>query len=110
MSRLLDNLLIFGRLLRRVGIDVHPGRMLDLVGALSHVDLGERDDVYHTCRALLVHRQEQIALFDRAFTAFWRDRHEAPAAGARAAGARTSIVEIEQVLAPGALSDAESSD
>jgi uncharacterized protein with von Willebrand factor type A (vWA) domain len=110
MSRLLDNLLIFGRLLRRVGIDVHPGRMLDLVGALSHVDLGERDDVYHTCRALLVHRQEQIALFDRAFTAFWRDRHEGPAGGARAEGASASIVEIEQVLAPGELSDADSSD
>ena len=36
-ARLLDNLLIFGRLLRRAGIDVHAGRMLDVVEALSHV-------------------------------------------------------------------------
>ena len=65
MSRLLDNLLIFGRLLRRAGIDVHPGRLLDVIEALGHVNLGARDEVYHACRALLVHRQEQIAIFDR---------------------------------------------
>jgi len=108
MSHLLDNLLIFGRLLRRVGIDVHPGRLLDLVDALGHDDLGERDDVYHTCRALLVHRQEQIALFDRAFAAFWRDRGQDGAPGApRPEGAGASIVEIEQVLAPGDLAGTE---
>ena len=48
MSRLLDNLLVFGRVLRRAGIDVHPGRLLDVVEALGHVNLGARDEVYHT--------------------------------------------------------------
>ncbi len=76
MSHLLDNLLIFGRVLRDAGIDVHRGRLLDVVDALGHVDLGARDEVYHTCRALLVHRQEQIAIFDRAFDAFWREHHD----------------------------------
>jgi uncharacterized protein len=79
MSRLLDNLLVFGRILRRAGIDVHPGRLLDLVEALGHVNLAERDEVYHTCRALLVHRQEHIAVFDRAFAAFWRKHQEGKA-------------------------------
>jgi uncharacterized protein len=79
MSRLPDNLLIFGRVLRRAGIDVHPGRLLDVIEALGHVHLGTRDEVYHTCRALLVHRQEQIAVFDRAFAAFWRIHHEGEA-------------------------------
>ena len=79
MSRLLDNLLIFGRVLRRAGVDVHPGRLLDVIEALGHVNLGARDEVYHTCRALLVHRQEQIAMFDRAFAAFWREHHEGEA-------------------------------
>ncbi len=72
MPRFLDNLLAFGRLLRRAGIDVHTGRMLDLVEALPHIDLAARDEVYHACRALLVHGPEQIAAFDRAFEAFWR--------------------------------------
>ena len=108
-SRLLDNLLLFGRLLRRAGVDVHPGRVLDLVEALGHVDLSARDDVYHTCRTLLVHRQEQIALFDRAFAAFWRIHTEGTAAGPkRRDGASASIVEIEQVLAPGDLAESDS--
>jgi uncharacterized protein with von Willebrand factor type A (vWA) domain len=77
MPRLLDNLLIFGRILRRAGVDVHPGRLLDVVEALGHVNLGERDEVYHTCRTLLVHRHEQLPIFDRAFEAFWREhRHD----------------------------------
>ena len=72
--KLLNNLLVFGRLLRRLGLDVHVGRMLDVTEALRHVDLGSRDDVYHTCRTLMVHRRDDLAIFDRAFEAFWRGR------------------------------------
>lgn len=78
MSHLLDNLLIFGRVLRRAGIEVQPGRLLDVVEALAHVNMASREEVYHTCRALLVHRHEHIAIFDRVFAAFWRvhaERH-----------------------------------
>jgi uncharacterized protein with von Willebrand factor type A (vWA) domain len=90
MSRLPDNLLIFGRVLRRAGIDVHPGRLLDVIEALGHVHLGARDEVYHTCRALLVHRQDQIAVFDRAFAAFWRIHHEERPAASRHPASRPS--------------------
>jgi hypothetical protein len=101
MSRLFDNLLIFGRVLRRAGIDVHRGRLLDLVQALGHVNLGARDEVYHTCRALLVHRQEQIAIFDRAFAAFWREHHEREArSDPRRDESSAPAVEIKDVLAP----------
>jgi uncharacterized protein with von Willebrand factor type A (vWA) domain len=65
------------------------------------VDLRARDDVYHTCRALLVHRQEHIAIFDRAFAAFWRERDEGRARlEPRPDESRASAVEIEEVLAP----------
>jgi hypothetical protein len=73
MAALLGNLLVFGRLLRSLGLEVHVGRLLDIADALPHVDLGARDDVYHTCRALLVHRRDDLATFDRAFDAFWRE-------------------------------------
>ena len=101
MSRLVDNLLIFGRVLRRAGVEVHRGRLLDVIEALGHVDLGARDEVYYTCRALLVHRQEHIAIFDRAFAAFWRE-HYAGEAGRepRHQESRASVLEIEEVLAP----------
>ena len=72
MANLQHNLIVFGRLLRRVGIDVHVGRMIDVTEALQHVNLSSRDEVYHTCRALLVHRHDQLAVFDRAFEMFWR--------------------------------------
>src|SRR5688572_21816985 len=74
MSHLADNLLVFGRLLRALGLDVHMGRMLDVLRALQHVDIGVRDEVYHTCRALLVHRREDLGTFDRAFEIFWSRR------------------------------------
>ena len=72
MSQFLNNLLVFGRVLRREGIEVHPGRLLDVIDALGHVDLRERDQVFHTCRSLLVHKPEQLSIFDRVFAAFWR--------------------------------------
>jgi uncharacterized protein len=76
MAALLGNLLVFGRLLRSLGLEVHVGRLLDIADALQHVNLGERDDVYHTCRALLVHRRDDLAMFDRAFEAFWRGQRD----------------------------------
>jgi uncharacterized protein with von Willebrand factor type A (vWA) domain len=72
-GHLLHNLLLFGRLLRGLGLDVNPGRMIDLAAALEHVDLSRRVDFYHAVRSLLVHRHEDVPLFDHAFNEFWRD-------------------------------------
>src|SRR5262245_5675511 len=102
MSRLLDNLLIFGRVLRRAGIDTHPRRFVDLVESLTHVNLEARDDVYHACRALLVHRRDQMAVFDVAFAAFWRQHHgERARSEPRATSSAepgVSVVEIQDLL------------
>jgi uncharacterized protein with von Willebrand factor type A (vWA) domain len=68
-----ENLVVFGRLLRRVGFEVPVGRILDLTEALTYIDLNARDEVLHTCRALLVQRHEQLAAFREVFDAFWRD-------------------------------------
>ena len=104
---LLENLLIFGRVLRRAGIDVHPGRLLDVIEALGHVDLGSRDEVYHTCRALLVHRHDQIAIFDRAFAAFWREhrdlevrRGQSPSEPVHSATTIERFIEIDEAVTP----------
>ena len=69
---LVRNLVLFGRVLRGLGLDVNPGRMIDLVQALSHVDVGVRSDFYHAARSLLVHRRDDIPLFDDAFDMFWQ--------------------------------------
>ena len=97
---LVSNILVFGRLLRRLGLDVHTGRLLDLIAALEHVNVGRRDEVYHTCRTLLLHRHEDLAIFDRAFDAFWREPvapREGPAhasTGHELAPAGSTLVEM----------------
>ena len=71
-GQFLHNLLLFGRVLRRLGLDVNPGRMMDLVSALDHIEIGNKSDFYHAARTLLVHEREDLALFDEAFELFWR--------------------------------------
>ncbi len=68
---LLDHLLAFGRLLRQFGVAVDPRQMLDLLQALEHIAIGRREDVYLTCRTLLVRRREDLPVFDEAWTFFW---------------------------------------
>jgi hypothetical protein len=71
-SYFLKNLLIFGRLLRLMGINVGTSEMMDLTIALGAVDIGKKWDVYHTVRSALIHRHEDYPLFDQAWRLFWR--------------------------------------
>jgi uncharacterized protein len=70
-GRLLQNLLLFGRILRGLGLDVDPGREMDLVRALDYIEIGNRSDFFYTARTLLVHEYEDLPLFDEAFELFW---------------------------------------
>ncbi len=71
---LVGNLLLFARLLRAAGVDLHHGRLLDAVGALEWIGLTSRADVRATLRALLVHRQDDLARFEAAFERFFQPR------------------------------------
>ena len=71
-GHILRNLLLFGRLLRRLGLDVHVGRMLDAVAVIDDIGLAKKGDFRATLRTLLVHRKDDLALFDEAFDVFWR--------------------------------------
>lgn len=71
-GQLLHNLVLFNRLLRELGLDVNPGRVIDLVQALSLVEIGRKPDFYYTLQSLLVHNKEDLPLFDQAFELFWR--------------------------------------
>jgi hypothetical protein len=75
-GQLLHNLILFGRLLRGLGLDVNPGRMMDVAHALEFVEIGYKSDFYYTTRSLLVHRKEDLSLFDQAFHFFWRKPQE----------------------------------
>jgi uncharacterized protein with von Willebrand factor type A (vWA) domain len=64
----------FGRLLRGAGLQVPVGDVLSFANALGLVGLDDRDHVYWAGRATLVHRPEDIGIYDRAFAVFWERR------------------------------------
>ncbi len=70
---LFDNLVLFERLLRGLGVEVDTARVIDVTRALGLIDVGQKADFYFTLRGLLVARKEDLATFERAFTLFWRD-------------------------------------
>jgi len=69
---LVGNVLRFAELLRLAGLDVHAGRMSDVLTAVEGVGVRRRGDVRAAMRSLLVHRRDDIPLFDEAFERFWR--------------------------------------
>lgn len=72
-----DNVLLFGRMLRTAGMDVHHGRLVDALRALESVGLRSRTDVRATLRSLLVHDREGLARFDEAFDLFFHPHRPA---------------------------------
>jgi uncharacterized protein with von Willebrand factor type A (vWA) domain len=91
----LERMVGFGRVLRSAGLEVGPGRLQDALRGLDVVGLARRDDVYHTLRATLVARREEMDAFDAAFAAYWE---EAP--GMPQPDAGMEVPRIEPSAAP----------
>ncbi|MEM9192014.1 MAG: VWA domain-containing protein [Myxococcota bacterium] len=72
-GRLAANIGHFGRLLRRAGIPVGPGAILDAIQAVDAVGIRRRDDVYWALHAVFVRRRDQDEIFEEAFNSFFRD-------------------------------------
>ena len=70
--KLLPNLLLFGRVLRAAGVHVHRERMVDAIQATEWIGVRSRADLRATLSALLVHRHEDLPVFNEAFDAFFR--------------------------------------
>ncbi|MCK6626286.1 MAG: VWA domain-containing protein [Anaerolineae bacterium] len=75
-GHLLRNMVLFGRMLRALGIKVTPTQILDLVDGLQHIDMRRREDFKNTAQTILVSRFEHLELFNRAFDLFWQARDE----------------------------------
>ncbi|MEM8859237.1 MAG: VWA domain-containing protein [Chloroflexota bacterium] len=69
---LFKNILLFTRTLHAAGLNITPTQTTDFLDALLLIDIGNRNQVYHAARSLLVNRQEQLRLFDTIFNFFWR--------------------------------------
>ncbi len=68
-----ENIIHFGRTLRRAGLPVGPGRVLDAIKAVECAGLERRDDFYWTLHSSFVNRHDQWILFDQAFHIFWKN-------------------------------------
>ncbi len=73
-GHLLRNILLFGRLLRAVGVKMTPTQILDFVESLNYIDLRNRRDFKNAARTILITKHEHIPIFDRAFDLFWQAR------------------------------------
>ena len=73
-GRFAENIVHFGRLLRRAGLPVGPASVMDAVAAVEAAGIGSRADLYWTLHAVFVSRRDHHVLFDEAFQSFWRAR------------------------------------
>ncbi len=71
-GHILRNLMLFGQVLRRAGLEVSSDNMLELVRATEQLAIGRREEFRQAARCLLVHRKEDLPIFDEAFQVFWR--------------------------------------
>jgi uncharacterized protein len=66
------NWLHFGRILRGLGFDAGPARMLPFLSALTVIDLRRPDDVRSAVHAHFGRRRDELPVLDRALVAFLR--------------------------------------
>lgn len=71
---LADNIAHFARALRRAGLPLGPGAVLDAIRAVEAAGLTSREDFYWTLHAVFVTRHEQSIVFDQGFQIFWKKR------------------------------------
>ncbi|HEY0753082.1 MAG TPA: VWA domain-containing protein [Ktedonobacteraceae bacterium] len=87
-ERLLYRLTEFGRILWEVGIDVGPGKMLDLVETLNYIDLTNKEDFYNALKCSLLAKHEQETVFSQMFLYYWYMRaRKSKKSGAEVSGA-----------------------
>ncbi|MDZ4134701.1 MAG: hypothetical protein U1D06_03785, partial [Paracoccaceae bacterium] len=72
-GKLARNIAYFARALRRAGLPIGTGRVIDAVRAVEAAGFTERPDFYFTLQACFVSRPEHRVVFDQVFRLFWRD-------------------------------------
>jgi uncharacterized protein with von Willebrand factor type A (vWA) domain len=70
---LCENIMHFARVLRRAGLPVGPGQVLDALRAVIQIGVSDRNDFYWALHAVFVTRLAQREVFDQVFHIFWRN-------------------------------------
>jgi uncharacterized protein with von Willebrand factor type A (vWA) domain len=71
--KLAGNITHFARALRKAGVKLGPGRVIDAIHAVQAAGFTRREDFYWTLHACFVSKPEDSALFAQLFRLYWRD-------------------------------------
>lgn len=71
--RLVENITHFARALRRAGLPIGPGRVIEAIRAVEAAGFTSKHDFYWTLHACFVNRPEQRTVFSQIFRLYWRD-------------------------------------
>jgi uncharacterized protein len=72
-GKLGHNITHFARALRKAGLPIGPGRVMDAIRAVQAAGFTQRDDFYWVLHACFVSRPEHRSVFGQVFRLFWRD-------------------------------------
>lgn len=68
-----QNITHFARALRKAGLPIGPGRVIDAIRAVQAAGFTERADFYWTLHACFVSKPEERQVFAQLFRLYWRD-------------------------------------
>ncbi|MDU8926692.1 VWA domain-containing protein [Alisedimentitalea sp. MJ-SS2] len=71
--RLTHNITHFARALRKAGLPIGPGRVIDAIRAVEAAGFTEKRDFYWVLHACFVNRPEHRRIFAQVFRLYWRD-------------------------------------
>jgi uncharacterized protein with von Willebrand factor type A (vWA) domain len=72
-GKLPENIIGFGRALRRAGVPIDSQRMALAIEAARLVGLERKDDLHAALGSVLINRQQDIEVFDQLFSALFRN-------------------------------------
>jgi uncharacterized protein with von Willebrand factor type A (vWA) domain len=72
-GKLAHNITHFARALRKAGLPVGPGRVIDAIRAVEAAGFTEKNDFYWTLEACFCSRPEHRVIFGQVFRLYWRD-------------------------------------
>jgi len=71
--KLSHNITHFARALRKAGLPIGPGRVIDAIRAVEAAGFSEKTDFYWVLHACFVNRPEHRKIFAQVFRLYWRD-------------------------------------
>ncbi|CUH48272.1 vWA domain-containing protein [Ruegeria atlantica] len=71
--KLAQNITHFARALRKAGLPIGTGRVVDAIRAVQAAGFTEKQDFYWTLHACFVNRPEHRTIFAQVFRLYWRD-------------------------------------